>query len=223
MYKACIFDLDGTIADTVESIAYVGNKTLRHFGLPEIPVKDYNFYAGNGADQLVKNMLQAVSGGDKADYEQVRSLYRSWFQENPLYHVKPFDGILPLLKGLKEQGIKIAVLSNKPHEAALEVVGSIFGKERFHAVQGQTASIPRKPSPIGALALAERLGVKPEECLYVGDTDTDMDTGHQAGMFTVGVTWGFRPRKELEEHEADLIVDTPGEILELVKKDRNLG
>lgn len=218
MYKACIFDLDGTIADTVESIAHVGNKTLRYFGLPEIPVKDYNFYAGNGADELVKNMLRAVPGGDKADYEQVRSLYRRWFQEDPLYHVKPFAGILPLLEGLKERGLKIGVLSNKPHEAAVEVVGSIFGEDRFHAVQGQTSDIPRKPSPIGALALAENFGVQPEECLYVGDTDTDMDTGRRAGMFTIGVTWGFRPRKELEEHQADLIVDTPGEILELVER-----
>ena len=150
MYKACIFDLDGTIADTVESIAYVGNKTLRHFHLEELPVESYNFYAGDGADELVRRMLQAVPGGAQADYEAVRVLYRKWFGENPFYHVKPFDGILELLDGLKEQGIKIAVFSNKPHEAAVEVVERIFGKDRFHKVQGQTANIPRKPSPVGS-------------------------------------------------------------------------
>ena len=117
MYKACIFDLDGTIADTVESIAYVGNKTLAHFHLPSIPVKDYNFYAGNGADELVRKMLEAVPGGDKVDYEEVRKLYRRWFEEDPFYHVKPFEGIVELLEGLKEEGMKIAVLSNKPHRA----------------------------------------------------------------------------------------------------------
>ena len=111
MYKACIFDLDGTIADTVESIAYVGNQTLRHFHLPELPVENYNFYAGDGADELVRRMLQAVPGGDKVDYEEVRVLYRKWFGENPFYHVKPFEGILELLEGLKKEGLKIAVFS----------------------------------------------------------------------------------------------------------------
>ena len=215
MYKVCIFDLDGTIADTVESIAHVGNQTLRAFGLPEIPVKDYNFYAGDGADVQVKRMLAAVPGGDKVDYEEVRTQYRKWFAENPFYHVKPYDGILELLEGLKAQGIKIAVLSNKPHGAAVEVVHKIFGQDMFHKIQGQTSEIPRKPSPIGALAVAKEFGALPQECLYCGDTNTDIDTGKAAGMFTIGVTWGFRPRTELEEHHADKIVDHPSEILEL--------
>nr|WP_296008452.1 HAD family hydrolase [uncultured Blautia sp.] len=220
MYKVCIFDLDGTIADTVESIAYVGNQTLRAFGLPEIPVKDYNFYAGDGADMQVKRMLAAVPGGDKVDYEEVRTQYRKWFGENPFYHVKPYDGILELLEGLKAQGIKIAVLSNKPHEAAVEVVHRIFGPDMFHKIQGQTSEIPRKPSPIGAWAVAKEFGAMPQECLYCGDTNTDMDTGKAAGMYTIGVTWGFRPRTELEEHHADKIVDRPSEILELASESR---
>ena len=220
MYKVCIFDLDGTIADTVESIAHVGNQTLRAFGLPEIPVKDYNFYAGDGADVQVKRMLAAVPGGDKVDYEEVRTQYRKWFAENPFYHVKPYDGILELLEGLKAQGIKIAVLSNKPHGAAVEVVYKIFGQDMFHKIQGQTSEIPRKPSPIGALAVAKEFGALPQECLYCGDTNTDMDTGKAAGMFTIGVTWGFRPRTELEEHHADKIVDQPSEILELASECR---
>ena len=220
MYKVCIFDLDGTIADTVESIAHVGNQTLRAFGLPEIPVKDYNFYAGDGADVQVKRMLAAVPGGDKVDYEEVRTQYRKWFAENPFYHVKPYDGILELLEGLKAQGIKIAVLSNKPHGAAVEVVHKIFGRDMFHKIQGQTSEIPRKPSPIGALAGAKEFGALPQECLSCGDTNTDMDTGKAAGMFTIGVTWGFRPRTELEEHHADKIVDQPSEILELAAECR---
>lgn len=219
MYKACIFDLDGTIADTVESSAYVGNRTLRHFHLEEIPVEKYNFYAGDGADELVKRMLAAVKGTEKTDYEAFRTLYRKWFEENPFYHVKPFDGILELLDGLKKEGLKIAVLSNKPHTAAVEVVDKIFGHDVFHKVQGQTDKIPRKPSPIGALAIVGEFGVKPEECLYCGDTNTDMDTGKAAGMFTIGVTWGFRPRTELIEHQADKIIDRPSEILEFVKKE----
>lgn len=196
------------------------NQTLRAFGLPEIPVKDYNFYAGDGADVQVKRMLAAVPGGDKVDYEEVRTQYRKWFAENPFYHVKPYDGILELLEGLKAQGIKIAVLSNKPHGAAVEVVHKIFGRDMFHKIQGQTSEIPRKPSPIGALAVAKEFGALPQECLYCGDTNTDMDTGKAAGMFTIGVTWGFRPRTELEEHHADKIVDQPSEILELAAECR---
>lgn len=219
-YRVCIFDLDGTIADTVESIAYVGNRTLEHFGFPPIPVQDYNFYAGDGADELVKRMLAAVPNGASADYQQVRLLYRKWFEENPFYHVKPFEGIVELLQGLKDEGMKIAVLSNKPDGAAQEVVEKIFGKEMFHKVQGQTEKIPRKPSPAGALAIAEEFGVRPEECLYVGDTNTDMDTGKAAGMFTIGVTWGFRPRTELEEHDAGKIADRPEEILKFVKENQ---
>ena len=168
-------------------------------------------------------MLEAVPGGDQADYEQVRTLYRKWFEENPFYHVKPFPGIVELLENLKKEGLKIAVLSNKPHRAAIEVVERIFGADMFHKVQGQTEKVPRKPSPIGALTIAEEFGVRPGECLYMGDTDTDMETGHGAGMFTIGVTWGFRPRKELEDHKAALIVDRPEEILEFVKKDKNPG
>lgn len=193
---------------------------MRAFGLPEIPVKDYNFYAGDGADVQVKRMLAAVPGGDKVDYEEVRTQYRKWFAENPFYHVKPYDGILELLEGLKAQGIKIAVLSNKPHGAAVEVVHKIFGQDMFHKIQGQTSEIPRKPSPIGALAVAKEFGALPQECLYCGDTNTDMDTGKAAGMFTIGVTWGFRPRTELEEHHADKIVDQPSEILELASECR---
>ena len=96
----------------------------------------------------------------------------------------------------------------------------IFGRDVFHKVQGQTEKIPRKPSPIGALAIAEEFQISPKECIYCGDTNTDMDTGKAAGMFTVGVTWGFRPRTELEEHHADKIVDRPEEILTLAKREK---
>ncbi len=104
MIRACIFDLDGTIADTVESIGVVGNRLLRHYGLPEQPIQEYNYYAGDGADELVKRILKASKGTDKVDYEEARVLYRKWFEEDPFYHVKPFEGIPELLRGLKEEG-----------------------------------------------------------------------------------------------------------------------
>ena len=127
-----------------------------------------------------------------------------------------------MLNGLKKEGIKIGVCSNKPHHAAVDVVNKIFGEELFDKVQGQTAEIPRKPSPLGPLAIAKEFNAKPSECLYMGDTNTDMDTGNAAGMFTIGVTWGFRPRRELEEHHADKIVDKPEEILAYAKAHKNV-
>jgi PGMB-YQAB-SF: beta-phosphoglucomutase family hydrolase len=107
MYKACIFDLDGTIADTVESMAYVGNQVLEEFGLSALPVENYNFYAGDGADELVRRMLADTPGGDTADYEQIRTVYRQKFAQNPFYHVKPFDGILELLGELKKKILEL--------------------------------------------------------------------------------------------------------------------
>ena len=122
------------------------------------------------------------------------------------------------LKELKSRGIKITVFSNKPHEAAIHVVSTIFGKGFFDWIQGQTDTVPKKPDPAGALQIMSRLGVEKEECLYFGDTNTDMKTGHAAGIYTVGVAWGFRPRSELEENHADRIIDSPLEIIGLTEE-----
>ena len=121
------------------------------------------------------------------------------------------------LEQIKKYGVKIAVLSNKPHENSIKVVETLFGKDFFDHIQGQQEGIPRKPSPIGALHIAEIFHAKREECLYFGDTNTDMQTGKAAGMKTVGVTWGFRTREELEENHADILIDTPQEIAALVR------
>lgn len=214
MYRACIFDLDGTLADTVESIAYVGNRVLSYCGLKPRPVEEYNFFAGDGVDVALKRALAAAGDTECVHYKEGREVFRQWFDENPLYRVKPFAGIPQLLEKLKEMEIKIAVFSNKPHGAAVHVVESLFGKECFDMIQGQTEVIPRKPAPDGAFLIARRFEMEPCDILYLGDTNTDMDTGIAAGMHTVGVTWGFRPRKELEEHHAMDIIDRPEQILD---------
>lgn len=213
MIKACIFDLDGTLADTVESIAYSANCALEFFGLPAQSVSDYKKYAGDGADELLKRCLQAAGDTKLQYYEQMKEKYKELFRERCMYHVIPYEGILQMLEVLKEHQLKLGVLSNKPHDRAVEVVEELFGKNFFDAVMGQSLEIERKPSPMGALMLAEKFGVPAEECLYVGDTDTDMKTGKSAGMFTVGVEWGFRTRAELEENHADAVIKTPQEIM----------
>ena len=213
--KACIFDLDGTLADTVESIAYSCNEALAAVGLGPLPINDYRYYAGDGAKVLVERAMKAAGAKDMDDLESVFEIYNGFFKKDCTYKVSVFDGMLPTLKKLKASGIKIAVLSNKPHDRAVDVINKLFGEGFFDMVQGQTESIRRKPAPDGAVMIAENFGVKPEECLYMGDTNTDMMTGTSAGMYTVGVLWGFREREELLENGTDAVIEKPQEIAEI--------
>lgn len=214
MYRACIFDLDGTIEDTVESIAYVANQVLEHFHMTPQPVEDFRYFAGDGADEMIRRSMTAA-GGDLKYLEEGQAMFRSLFAVNPLYKVKAYPGMRETLEELKRRGAKIAVFSNKPHKAAIKAVEAIYGEGFFQVIQGQEERLPKKPAPDGAWEVAARLGVKPEECVYIGDTNTDMQTGNSAGMMTVGVLWGFRDRKELEENHAHKIISRPEELLEI--------
>jgi phosphoglycolate phosphatase len=135
-----------------------------------------------------------------------------------MYQVKPYDGICELLEALKAAGIRIAVLSNKPHQQTIDVVEALFGKGYFDLIQGQVDQVPVKPDPAGAFLILEKLGLSASEVLYVGDTGTDMQTGKGCGAFTVGVLWGFRKRDELEENGADAIIAHPLELLRYTKE-----
>lgn len=218
MIKACIFDLDGTLADTLVSIAYSANRALEKLNYAPFPVEKYRWFAGDGAAELLRRTLVERGDDQCRHFEELQKAYQESFGENCMYQVKPYEGICSMLEELKKDGIRVAVLSNKPHAQAVRVVEELFGKDYFDIVQGQTAEVPRKPSPQGAFRIAGMLDVKPEECLYVGDTDTDMETGKAAGMYTVGVLWGFRDRAELEEHQADMVIIHPDEIVKAARK-----
>ena len=133
-----------------------------------------------------------------------------------MYQVKPYDDIPKLLAALKEKGLKITVLSNKPHAQTIDVVETLFGKGYFDVIQGQKPEVPIKPSPAGVYEILKQLSLKIDDILYLGDTGTDMQTGKSAGVFTVGVLWGFRKREELEENGADAIIAQPLEALEYI-------
>lgn len=152
---------------------------------------------------------------DMSHLEEGQRLYREIFAENPLYKVTVFDGMKETLEELKRRGVKLAVLSNKPHEAACLAVTGLFGTDTFEVIQGLEVGMKKKPDPSGALKIAKKLQVEPSECMYVGDTNTDMKTGKAAGMYTIGVLWGFRDRKELEENHADEIIDHPKALLKI--------
>lgn len=139
------------------------------------------------------------------------------FRENCLYRIEAYDGMKELLEYLKGRGIKIAVLTNKAHAQAVDNIESVYGKGYFDLITGEGRGIKRKPDPAGAWYTAKTLGVLPGECLYFGDTDTDMKTGIAAGMDTVGVTWGFRDRAELEAFAPKYLADSPGRVIEILE------
>lgn len=228
MKKMVIFDLDGTLADTLESISSCMNRALGEHGFCAFPMEAYKKFVGNGARMLVARALR--SAGDEEEkkenalpdddgfftrprhLEEVFATYSDYFKEGCMYHVKPYDGICRLLGRLKEKGIMIAVFSNKPHENTIYVVDTLFGKGYFDIVQGQTSSLRKKPAPDGIFEIAKTAGLKEEDILYVGDSCVDMDTGKAARVETIGVLWGFREKEELLLHGADALIEKPVDL-----------
>ena len=217
MIKACIFDLDGTLANTLDSMAYVANEILRELGLKEQPTENFKYYSGEGADMLVRRCLKDAGDPELVHFEECRALYRKKFDEDPLYKVVPYDGIMEMLHTLRNAGVKLAVCSNKPHIAAVKVIDKMFAG-CFDLVIGQSDAIRRKPAPDGPLKAAGEFGVSPEECMYIGDTKTDMETGTAAGMHTVGALWGFRDRQELESNGAEIVAEKPEDLLKIYEE-----
>lgn len=217
MIKACIFDMDGTVANTINSISYFGNNALNKAGLPSIDTDTYKKIVGNGAKVLVERMLQTV-GADNEYFEAVAHEYNTKYDADFLYLTEPYEGIVDALAQLKEMGISITILSNKPHETALKVAAALFPEGTVDICYGGREGIALKPDPAGVFEIMKELGVKEDECLYIGDTATDMKTGKGAKLYTVGVLWGFRDRDELESGGADTIISHPSELIGIVKK-----
>ena len=213
MKKGVIFDLDGTLLDTLKSIAKSGNEMLKSFGLPQAPISQYGIFAGDGADVLVERALRYAGDTSLSFYEEAKVRYREFFREFCAYQVAPYDGILELLSQLQENNILLAVYTNKPHPNAVRLVHEYFGENTFTHVIGKDNSRPRKPHPAGILEITKDWGVSPEDCVYLGDSDVDMQTGKGANCLTVGALWGFRTKEELTSHGADFIVTHPLELL----------
>ena len=214
--KACIFDLDGTLTNTLESMTYSVNLTLEEMGLSKITKDQCRLFVGNGARVLMEKSLKAVGDTDASRIEEGMEIYGRIFDRNCTYHVTPYEGIPEMLKALKDKGIQLAVLSNKPDRQTVKVVKAIFGEELFDYLQGQKEGIRRKPEPDGVWYLMEQMHVSKEECLYIGDSEVDAATGRNAGLKTIGVLWGFRDRKTLETAGADDLIDRPDELLQFV-------
>ncbi len=212
MKKAVVFDLDGTLADTLTTIAYFANRALEACGFSAIPKEKYRYMVGNGAKILVQRMLHQNGDDSPESFDKVYPLYNQSYDDNFLYLTAPYPGIPEALDALKRAGVKLAVLSNKPHATTVKIVESLFGTDTFDIVWGQREGVPLKPDPTALLRLLEELKVTPAETVYVGDTAADMKTGKNAGAWTVGVLWGFRDEKELRENHADVIISSAEEL-----------
>ena len=210
--KAAVFDLDGTLTNTLNDIATAMNRSLRLHGLPEFSVDEYRYLVGDGAKKLAQ---RAVRNRQELA-ESVRREYQAYYQEHTLDTTRPYPGIPELLQALTERGIQVCVLSNKPHADTCGVVRHFFPEIPFAQIRGQVEGVPVKPDPTGALLIARTLGLKPEAFVYLGDTNVDMRTAVNAGMHPVGVTWGFRPAEELAQAGAEHLIGNPLDLLQFV-------
>ena len=210
--KAAIFDLDGTLTNTLNDIATAMNRSLRLHGLAEFQVDEYRYLVGDGAKVLACRAVR-----DRQDLaESVRREYQAYYQDHTLDTTQPYPGIPELLKALTERGIQVCVLSNKPHADTCGVVRHFFPEIPFAQIRGQVEGVPVKPDPTGALLIARALSLPPDAFVYLGDTNVDMRTARNAGMHPVGVTWGFRPAEELTQAGAEHLIGNPLELLRFV-------
>ncbi len=218
-YSAVIFDLDGTLLDSLVDIAQAANEVLAELHLPMHDVDAYRYFVGEGVAVLFE---RAVPEAQRAPalLEQCVAGFRRIYAQHWNRNSRPYAGISQLLDGLVRRQKKLAVLSNKPQEFTQQCVQEYFSAWPIDPVLGQRAGIPRKPDPAGALEIAETWQLRPAECLYLGDSLVDMQTAVRAGMFAVGALWGFRPREELQAHGAAALVAQPCEVLELLDQGR---
>ena len=208
-----MFDLDGTLIDSLGDLADATNVVLRSLGYPDHPRDSYRHFVGNGIDMLVRRALPPEVVG-RTDIPRVVSTLREEYSTRWLRTTRPFPGILDLLRKLKARNISTAVLSNKPDQATREIVGELFAGHDFAVVRGAVEGIPLKPDPTAAEEILSTLGTSPHHAAFVGDTPVDMATGVNAGTLTVGVTWGFRDRPELVAAGGDHVIDEPHRLLD---------
>lgn len=213
-FDAAIFDLDGTLLDTLEDLGDAMNAALAAQGFPAHPYDAYRYFVGNGLRKMALRALPAEVQEDDAIVEACMAHFREVYGAGWQRKTRPYAGVPALLDGLTLRGLPLGVLSNKPHEFTVQCVAALLPDWRFAAVQGVADGVPPKPDTTGARVMAERLGVPPERILYLGDTATDMETARGAGMYPVGALWGFRTAEELEAAGAARLCARPEDVLE---------
>lgn len=214
-FSAAVFDLDGTLLDTLADIADAANCVLEQHNLPTFDYDAYRYFVGEGVSKLFARAI----GDQRCDDELIASCVsgfrdtysRAWNQKS-----LPYAGIREMLSALNDRHLKLAVLSNKPHQFTACCIEHFLDGYGFEPVLGQREGIPHKPDPAGAMEIAGYWGIPTDRCLYVGDTSIDMQTAKNANMTPIGVAWGFRPREEMMEHGAKLVIEHPNDLIAIV-------
>ncbi len=213
--KAVLFDLDGTLLDTLEDIANSANSALIRHGLPQNEVDAYRYFVGDGVAKLISRALPDGKRDSDIIADCVKA-FREDYSRNWNVKTRPYEGVPELLHALAAEHIKMAILSNKPDDFTKRCVTELLPNHDFEMILGQRHGIPMKPDPAGALQIADRLGIMPSQFLYLGDSAIDMKTAVRADMFPVGALWGFRPLEELQEHGAQAVIEHPMDLLGLL-------
>ncbi len=214
-YKAVIFDLDGTLLDSLHDLAHSGNRVLTEMEMPEHPLDAYRIFVGDGMQTLITRILPEDKR-NPAIIEKAVDLFRKDYANNWKVHTAMYDGIEAMLTHIEDNDFPKSILSNKPEEFTRLCVEELLPAWKFWSILGQRSDVPKKPDPARAFEIAEKLGLDPVTILFVGDTAVDMQTAANAGMDGVGVLWGFRTAEELQAHGAQFLIDHPGELLEIL-------
>ena len=214
--KAVIFDLDGTLLNTLEDLAASINHALKENGYPERTIDEVRLFVGNGLGLLAQRALP--DGKENPLYEKTLSDLRAYYASHSLVKTKPYDGILQTLEDLKKKNIMTAIVSNKP-DAQVKALSKIFFKDFMNPELciGECEGVKRKPAPDSLLKIIKNLGFKKDECIYAGDSDVDIETAGNAGIKCISVSWGFRSRNFLMEHNAGTTIDRPDQLLQFLE------
>lgn len=218
MKKLVIFDLDGTLLNTIEDLGNAANYALSLNGYPTHSLASYPFFVGNGVRNLIRKALPDDMRTDSI-IESLLKDFKEYYNEHNTDCTKPYDGIEELLRNLQDNGVKIAVASNKYQQATEKIIAHYFGDIDFVAIYGQREGVNVKPDPSVVFSILSDAKVPKSEVLYVGDSGVDMETARRACVDSVGVTWGFRSEKELNEYHADMIVNKASDIFDIVMKE----
>lgn len=213
MFNTLIFDLDGTLVDSLEDLAYTTNQLLEEDRLPLHDLDEYKLFVGNGVDKLIE---RALPENKKNEVKAYRKRFDNYYKDNCLKHTKPYPQMKELIELLYQKGYKMAVVTNKPKVNAVKIVNTLF-PDRFSYVFGNTPYQPKKPHPCLTQLAMQLLDASKNEVLFIGDSNVDIETAKNSKVKSIGCSWGFRGRKELEDAGADYVVDSPMEIMEILK------
>ncbi|MFW6254371.1 MAG: HAD family hydrolase, partial [Chitinivibrionales bacterium] len=212
--KGVVFDLDGTLLDTLDDLAESMNRVLSSFDYPTHPVEAYRYFVGEGMRTLAFRVLPEQSRDEESVKRTVDAMRRDYAM-HWADKTRPYYGVPKMLNHLQDKGVHMAILSNKPDEFTAEVVEKLLPHWRFKVVRGAREAVPLKPDPQSAVALSQEMGISPAHLAFVGDTATDMKTAVSAGMYPVGVLWGFREAGELKENGAKRLIESPSDLVDL--------